>query len=123
MAGRQVRTSVVSHLATVVLDTEAGELERVDVEYTNVDVLPIQKQLGLLGTHSFGILQQYLVLVALGKSDDFQDCAILGKDLVKHVQGNGAEEVLQDDPDHWALASHRHSDIHRSSRGSQHQVP
>ena len=38
-------------------------------------------QLGVLGAHGVGILQQRLELIVLGESDDLQDGAELGKDL------------------------------------------
>lgn len=38
-------------------------------------------QLGVLGAHRVGVLQQCLELVILGESDDLQDRTKLGKDL------------------------------------------
>lgn len=38
-------------------------------------------QLGVLGAHRVGVLQQGLELVVLGECDDLQDRAELGEDL------------------------------------------
>lgn len=46
-----------------------------------VDLLPIQRQLGMLGMHKVVLLTQCLVLAVLGEGDDLQDGAKLGKDL------------------------------------------